>query len=249
VISQAAVPALLLFAAAAWLAGMGLIILLGLHPGYRPSVSGLKRLLLSELAIVAWAALMLLLPQPFGWFAYGLFASRILYEAGVVWWRGPRSTATALALIAMPVVPLLALALAMASQENAAMLLLALVFVEIFDSLALLGGKLWGRTLMWPAVSPRKSWEGFAAGALGLCFAAAGIATLSSTDVSQIVLAATCTLAFAPAGDFLASIQKRLAKVKDYPVVFEGQGGLLDIYDAWLMTAPVVVLVLRSFPA
>jgi phosphatidate cytidylyltransferase len=51
---------------------------------------------------------------------------------------------------------------------------------------------------------------------------------------------AIATAVAATAGDLLGSVPKRRAGIKDYPVILRGQGGLLDILDAWLVTGPLV---------
>jgi phosphatidate cytidylyltransferase len=52
-------------------------------------------------------------------------------------------------------------------------------------------------------------------------------------------------------GDLTASAAKRRVGVKDYPALLAIQGGLLDIYDAWIVAAPlaaVLAVLLSSAP-
>jgi len=97
-------------------------------------------------------------------------------------------------------------------------------------------GRLFGRHLLWPAVSPKKTWEGgiggLALGAitfivahgafdLGLSHAAAGVALL--LPVAAIT------------GDLLESALKRKLDVKDMSGWLPGHGGLLDRLDSVLI--------------
>ena len=166
--------------------------------------------------------------------------------AGALAWlifQDPRDHAANL--IAFPAVPLVVLAAAAIRGDVAAWLLVAFLLVETFDSYALLGGKFMGKTKAFPVLSPNKTIEGLAAGAVML-MATAG---LGAWALDAPVLAGSMALALfagtlAVTGDLAASRLKRAAGVKDYPHLMRHQGGLLDITDAWIVTgAGVVCLV------
>lgn len=123
-----------------------------------------------------------------------------------------------------------------------ALMVLAFLFVELFDSFSLLGGKLFGRTLLVPKLSPRKTWEGLATGCAALLLSAWAIAAFIGGDVRMLMLLALVAAASALAGDLTASAIKRKAGVKDYPSVLPVQGGLLDIADSWIVAAPLMVV-------
>ena len=81
-----------------------------------------------------------------------------------------------------------------------------------------------------------------------VCFLAVAISSISLSsilkiDQSTMALLSIVITAGALAGDLLASAAKRRAGVKDYPAVLPIQGGLLDIMDAWIVAAPLAVLV------
>lgn len=234
-----------MFMALAWSAGMALIVLLSRQTSLAQRVAGLSGLLKSEFGILVFPAAMLLLPKALGWLAFAVFSLRIAFEAVRVWRSSRSQVLSTLAFIAMPLLPLVAMGAAFSASETAATLLLALLYVEVFDSLALLGGTLFGRRLVWPSLSPRKSWEGYGFGVAGLIGAAALTLLFNMASPWQVTLTALCTVVFAPVGDLFASWSKRLAGAKDYPVLVAGQGGALDIYDAWITVAPVTVLVLH----
>ncbi|MXN64644.1 hypothetical protein GR183_06985 [Stappia sp. GBMRC 2046] len=121
-------------------------------------------------------------------------------------------------------------------------LLLAFLLVETYDSYALLGGKLAGKRKAFPNLSPNKTVEGLAFGALALA-ATAIIGGYMLVDADPFAMLGLSVLIafFSVAGDLAASRLKRLAGVKDYPPVMPRQGGVFDIADAWIMTGPVVV--------
>ncbi|MDJ0824365.1 MAG: phosphatidate cytidylyltransferase [Rhodobacter sp.] len=150
----------------------------------------------------------------------------------------PRSPATApqhvLTLAAFPGLPLV-LFVAAGFQDLGAWLLAAFFLVETFDSYALLGGKILGRTKAFPVLSPKKTVEGLAAGAVMLMLTAALVGyLLFGAPVLASAGFALYVGVLALAGDLAASRLKRQGGVKDYPPILRLQGGLLDITDAWI---------------
>lgn len=146
-----------------------------------------------------------------------------------------------------PGMPLLLFASAGIGGAYAGWLLLAFMLVETFDSYALLGGKLFGRTKAFPVLSPRKTVEGLMAGSAMLIATAAAAALLFGVTVSSAVGVALVVAPLAVAGDLSASRLKRLSEVKDYPAVMPHQGGLFDIADAWISTGAGFVLIAALF--
>jgi phosphatidate cytidylyltransferase len=110
------------------------------------------------------------------------------------------------------------------------------------DAAALAGGTLLGRHRMAPLVSPGKSWEGFAAGALGSCVAAA-LALWLWPDVLRVrdavALALLCST-LGPVGDLSKSLLKRARGVKDAGRLLPGHGGMLDRIDALVVNSTAV---------
>lgn len=125
---------------------------------------------------------------------------------------------------------------------NAATMVLSFLFVELFDSFSLLGGKLFGRTLLVPRLSPRKTWEGLGTGIAALLLACWPVAALTGANALQLAGIAVVVGLSALVGDLVASVIKRKAGVKDYPAVLPVQGGLLDIIDSWIVAAPAAVI-------
>ncbi len=137
-----------------------------------------------------------------------------------------------------PLLPLAAFSHIASEARLAPLLVLAFFLVEVFDSFSLLGGRLYGRTLLAPRLSPRKTWEGLATGAGATMLALLVLVAWLGLPLLPMLLAGFVVVASAVAGDLLASLAKRRAGVKDYPPIMKVQGGLLDIIDAWLVAGP-----------
>jgi CDP-diglyceride synthetase len=122
--------------------------------------------------------------------------------------------------------------------------------VETQDSAAYLCGRLFGRRLLLPRLSPKKTVGGAVAGAV--CgMAVGGIAAHAFLDLSlgaSIGLAALITAA-GFAGDLYTSALKRGAGVKDFPAVHRLHGGVLDIYDSTLFGAVVLSIAVYIIAA
>ena len=109
-------------------------------------------------------------------------------------------------------------------------------------------GILFGKHLMAPAISPKKTWEGFA-GSLLACLAGGVIllVTLLNGRVWQGLVLGAAALFAATLGDLAASMIKRDLGIKDYGSVLPGHGGVLDRIDSLLVVSPVVWFLLTVF--
>lgn len=121
-----------------------------------------------------------------------------------------------------------------AFPNGAAWLLLVLGGVWLVDTGAYLVGVRWGRHKMTPALSPKKSWEGLAGGAIigvignALLAAALGLPPIHGAALGLI--GAT----FGTLGDLSISMIKRQAGAKDSGNLIPGHGGVLDRIDSLL---------------
>lgn len=178
-------------------------------------------LLLVITAIYALSGFLAVLPK----WLWPIGAQRRLF------WQQSRP---ALQALAFPALPFLLLAKALTLPAYAPLMLLAYILVESFDGYALVAGKLLGRTPAFPRLSPRKTIEGLAGGALMLVLTALALAWLLDLPMGAMALTAAVTAILAVAGDLIASHYKRLAGVKDYPVLMARQGGAFDSLDSWI---------------
>jgi len=106
---------------------------------------------------------------------------------------------------------------------------------------AYLIGRRFGRTPLLPRISPRKSVEG-AAG--GLLFSAAagtvgGMLLKLPMTFPQLLFIGISLGILAQLGDLSESLVKRDCQVKDSGNFFPGMGGILDVVDSLIFTAPV----------
>ena len=110
-------------------------------------------------------------------------------------------------------------------------------------------GVLLGKHPMVPAISPKKSWEGFAGSLVFGITAAILTATLLAGKPAWIgallgvVLVLTCTL-----GDLVESQIKRDLGIKDMGRLLPGHGGLMDRLDGVLPSAVAAWIVLTLVP-
>lgn len=115
--------------------------------------------------------------------------------------------------------------------------------VEIADAFALLIGKLFGRTLLIPRLSPRKTVEGFAGGLVAGWLGGFVLARyLFGLAPAQSWLPIAIVLAAGTLGDLVTSALKRARGKKDFPPVLAAHGGVIDIYDSFLFAAPAFLI-------
>lgn len=108
------------------------------------------------------------------------------------------------------------------------------------DVFAYLVGMSVGRHRLCERLSPKKSWEGFfggIAGAVVLGLVAARVMDGSCWVWAGLALVAAATGVL---GDLVESMFKRAAGVKDSGTLIPGHGGVLDRFDAMLLSAPFV---------
>jgi phosphatidate cytidylyltransferase len=244
VIASSAIPALIVAIASAWIIGFGLVTCLRLRPHLKDGLRSVPTLMFWQLLIIAGVSSFVLLPHPFQWLLFLLAAARMVFESTSLH-RNRWGTAAVFSVVLSPLLPLALFAAHVGRDASAAALFIAFFLAEAFDSFSLLGGRILGNRLMAPQLSPNKTWEGFLTGSTAALFIAVTLSAFAVVTVGQAFLCTAATIVFAPLGDLAASFGKRLAGVKDYPVLIESQGGLLDMFDSWIYAAPVTALFLQ----
>ncbi len=122
-----------------------------------------------------------------------------------------------------------------------------LLSVWLCDTFAYFIGKSFGKHLLWPAVSPKKTIEGSIAGVVG---AIAGFSVIliwqySQTMLIHIPIAGIGIGIVGQTGDLFESMIKRWADVKDSSKILPGHGGIFDRIDSMLIAAPFIVFYFR----
>lgn len=130
-------------------------------------------------------------------------------------------------------------------RESGALLGFFLI-LWIYDSGAFIFGSMLGKHHMLERISPKKSWEGFFGGALsGLLIAYLISASFTEFTLPEWLLIAGLIIIFGTIGDLAESMIKRNAGIKDSGKLLPGHGGILDRFDAVLIAAPVVYILIR----
>jgi phosphatidate cytidylyltransferase len=118
--------------------------------------------------------------------------------------------------------------------------LLMLIFVvKCSDIGAYTAGRLFGKHKFSPVISPKKTWEGMAGGVVLAALTAVAFAVFC--DIMSWRLAIVFGVIFAflgQLGDLAESMLKRDAETKDSSNSVPGFGGILDVVDSILITAP-----------
>lgn len=116
--------------------------------------------------------------------------------------------------------------------------------VWMTDISAYAAGRLIGGRLLWPQVSPNKTWAGAVGGLAGgiaggtLVAYASGSGRLAAIGGIALVLSAS-----AQAGDLFESAVKRRFGAKDTSHLIPGHGGLMDRLDGFLVAALAALLI------
>src|SRR6516162_8002758 len=151
---------------------------------------------------------------------------------------------------ALAYLPLMAcfVALMLAAPDGPRRALLFLILPVCCDVGGYFAGITLGRHLMAPAISPKKTWEGFG-GSVVACLVAGALCLplLLHGHAWQGLLTGAAAVLAATLGDLVESMIKRDLDIKDMGTVLPGHGGILERLDSLLICAPVVWLLLIAF--
>jgi phosphatidate cytidylyltransferase len=142
------------------------------------------------------------------------------------------------------------------------LILFLLVCVKISDAGAYFVGCRYGRRKLFPRISPKKTWEGLYGGVVAGMAAGYGVYAVMghatgvwwerqfgsvTLNVLEILSLAFMLTILGAVGDMVESLIKRAVAVKDSGRIIPGLGGLLDVFDSILYTAPVLYFYVRAF--
>ncbi len=112
------------------------------------------------------------------------------------------------------------------------------------DTFAYFCGRAIGGPLLWPRISPKKTWSGALGGLIGGVAAGVGVAYASGVGRLGIVGVMGLLLSvLAQAGDLFESAVKRRFGAKDASHLIPGHGGLMDRLDGFLVAAVAALLI------
>jgi phosphatidate cytidylyltransferase len=116
------------------------------------------------------------------------------------------------------------------------------------DTGAYFTGSLIGKHKLFERISPKKTWEGSIGGAV-LAIATAYLASILFPQFSawKWIGIGILTVIFGTLGDLVESALKRSLNIKDSGTILPGHGGILDRFDAVLVSVPFVFVFLSLF--
>ncbi len=129
--------------------------------------------------------------------------------------------------------------------RNLLLIAFLVLVVQGSDVLQYVWGKLFGRHLVAPRLSPSKTWEGLVGGVLSATALGAALHWATPFTVWQAAGMAFIVCAMGFFGGLVMSAIKRDRGVKDWGTLIEGHGGMLDRLDSVVFAAPVFFHVLR----
>lgn len=133
------------------------------------------------------------------------------------------------------------------------LLFYVLILVWVTDTAGYFAGRAFGRHLLIPRVSPKKTWEGLAGSLLcgfllAIIFA---IIVMRNNGYGlfsyKLVLLSFLTVVFSIPGDLFVSVLKRQVGIKDSGSIFPGHGGMLDRLDSVIAGAIIFVFGILFF--
>ncbi len=178
-----------------------------------------------------------------GWWALALLLVQGYPSSGVLWGH----KALRLAMGVMVLIPTWVALVYVRQQSNGAWLVLLLMLVvAVADSGGYFAGRRFGKYKLAPAVSPGKTWEGFAGGFLANCLLALILSQVLNQNLLLMLVLILPTSLISVLGDLLESMVKRHAGAKDSGSILPGHGGILDRVDGITAGAPVFALALLA---
>ena len=152
-------------------------------------------------------------------------------------------------ILALAYVPLLGtFVVLLLADDDGAWRVVTFILVTIASDIGGYAVGVWfGRHLIAPSISPKKSWEGFA-GSIAACLVAGCLTVVYALDGDWWVglLLGGAAALVATLGDLTESMMKRDLQIKDMGTLLPGHGGVLDRIDSLLAVAPVAWLILHA---
>jgi len=125
------------------------------------------------------------------------------------------------------------------------------ISIWICDSAAYIAGKKLGKMKIYPRVSPNKTVVGSVAGLITAFLTYILFNEIEfinfELNVTQIIILSVITGIFGQTGDFVESLFKRDANVKDSGTLLLGHGGVLDRFDSLIIASPLVYIFLNYY--
>ncbi len=123
-------------------------------------------------------------------------------------------------------------------ELNGYLPLILLFAVWASDICAYFAGKAFGKTLLVPQISPKKTYEGLMGAIFGSMLIVVLMGGPSGMGIIKSLIIGAAIGLLGQLGDILESMGKRVTGVKDSSSLIPGHGGILDRMDSFIFTAP-----------
>lgn len=132
------------------------------------------------------------------------------------------------------------------NQKYEGSIMLGFVFLIQWsnDSFSYLIGKWIGKKIVFPAISPKKTLEGYIGGLICTLLFALFIGYVVDLDYFQVMTLAFLICISGNTGDLIESKIKRLLDKKDSSQLLPGHGGFFDRIDSIILSVPISYLFL-----
>ncbi len=134
-------------------------------------------------------------------------------------------------------------------ELNSEAIILILLLLQFNDAFGYLFGKKFGKTYLFPTISPNKTLEGYFCGGLGILIGIILLHTyipiLSNQGVAQDFIVFASIFILGNLGDLMISSLKRKLDIKDFSKILPGHGGILDRFDNTFFAAPIFYILLN----
>jgi phosphatidate cytidylyltransferase len=131
--------------------------------------------------------------------------------------------------------------------QQALLLFYLVLVVQLSDVMQYVFGKLFGRRRIAPRVSPSKTVAGFVGGCVSASLLGAAMWWITPFSPLQAVGMSAIIVLMGFLGGLTLSAVKRSLGAKDWGVMIEGHGGMLDRMDSVSFAAPVFFHLTRFF--
>ena len=126
---------------------------------------------------------------------------------------------------------------------------LSIFIIMASDTSAYFVGRAWGKHLMAPSISPKKTWEGAVGGLLCSIIVSVGLGIVFSLSMNFwfLLIFGLCIGLLAQIGDLVESLFKRNSGIKDSGKLLPGHGGMLDRVDSFILAGAAACFLLMLF--
>ena len=134
-------------------------------------------------------------------------------------------------------------------ETNGEAVIVILLLLQFNDAFGYLFGKKFGKTHLFPTISPGKTLEGYLWGGVGITIGIVLLHTyipiLSTQGLLKDIVLFTSILTLGNLGDLMISSLKRKLEIKDFSKILPGHGGILDRFDNIFFIAPIFYVLLK----